>query len=101
MVYGLCRGVGVFVVEWLYYSNRTIIVERADLTDFSSIFVRKMCIFVPRPMKIATFLRKNGETAKRVVDFPRERDTFRNTIMEIVEDFDETSYKNNGKTWKS
>ena len=47
------------------------------------------------------FLRKNGETAKRVVDFPRERDTFRNKIMEIVEDFDETSHNNNGKPWKS
>ena len=55
-----------------------------------------MC-FVSRPMKIVTFLRKNGETAKRVVDFPMERDTFQNEIMEIVEDFDETSYNNNGK----
>ena len=40
-------------------------------------------------MKIVTFLRKNGYPPKRVVDFPRERDTFRNKIMEIVEDFDE------------
>ena len=46
-----------------------------------------MCVFVSRPMKIVTFLRKHGETAKRVVDFPRERDTFRNKIMEIVKDF--------------
>ena len=46
-----------------------------------------MCVFVSRPMKIVTFLRKNGDSAKRVVDFPRERDTFRNKIMEIVEDF--------------
>ena len=38
-------------------------------------------------MKIVTFLLKNGETAKRVVDFPRERDTFRNKNLEIVEDF--------------
>ena len=37
-----------------------------------------MCVFVSRPMKIVTFLRKNAETAKRVVDFPLERDTFRN-----------------------
>ena len=37
-------------------------------------------------MKIVTFLRKNDYTPKRVVDFPRERDTFRNKIMEIVED---------------
>ena len=43
-----------------------------------------MCVFVSRPM--ITFLRKNRQTAKRVVDFPRERDTFRNKIMEIVED---------------
>ena len=47
-----------------------------------------MCVVVSRPMKIVT-LRKNGETAKRVVDFPLERDTFRNKIMEIVKDFDE------------
>ena len=52
-------------------------------------------------MKIVTFLRKNGHPAKRVVDFPMERDTFRNKIMEIVEDFDETSYNNNGTPWKS
>ena len=38
---------------------------------------------------------------KRVVDFPRVRDTFRNKIMEIVEDFDEKSYNNNGKSWNS
>ena len=38
---------------------------------------------------------------KLVVDFPLERDTFRNKIMEIVEDFDEKSYNNNGKPWKS
>ena len=52
-------------------------------------------------MKIVTFLRKNDHHPKRVVDFPRERDTFRNKIMEIVEDFDEKSYNNNGKPWKS
>ena len=75
--------------------------KRADLTDFSLIFVGKMCVFVSRPMKIVTFIRKNGETAKRVVDFPRERDSFRNKIMEIVEDLVEKSYNNNGKPWKS
>ena len=52
-------------------------------------------------MKIVTFLRKNADLPKRVVDFPRERDTFRNKIMEIVEDFDEKSYNINGKPWKS
>ena len=66
----------VVVVEWLKSSKRIIIVRWADLSDFffSSIVVGKMCIFVSRPMKIVTFLRKNGETAKRVVDFHRERD---------------------------
>ena len=34
-------------------------------------------------------------------DFHQERDTFRNKIMEILEDLDETSYNNNGKPWKS
>ena len=52
-------------------------------------------------MKIVTFLRKNGGLPKRVVDFPLERDTSRNKIMEIVEDFNEKSYNNNGKPWKS
>ena len=52
-------------------------------------------------MKIVTFLRKNGGLPKRVVDILRERDTFRNKIMAIVEDFDEQSYNNNGKPWKS
>ena len=79
-----------------------MIVRWADLSDFFSlIFVGKMCVFVSRPMKIVTFLRQNDYSPKRVVDFPRERDTFRNKIMEIVEDFDEKSYNNNGKSWKS
>ena len=52
-------------------------------------------------MKIATFLRKNADTAKRVVDCPKERDTFRNKIVEIVGDFGKKSYNNNGKPWKS
>ena len=92
----------VVVVEWLYYSKRIIIVRWADLTEFFSlIFVCKMCVFVSRPMKIVTFHLKNVYSPKRVVDFPRERDTFRNKIMEIVEDFDGKSYNNNGKPWKS
>ena len=61
--------------------KRIIIVRWADLSE--------MCIFVSRPMKIVTFRRKNDYHPKRVVDFPLERDTFRNKIMEIVEDFDE------------
>ena len=44
-----------------------------------------MCVF-SRPIKIVSFLLKNGDLPKRV-DFLRERDTFQNKIMEIVEDF--------------
>ena len=44
---------------------------------------------------------KKGDLPKRVVDFLLERDTFRNKIMQIVEDFDEQSYNNNGKPLKS
>ena len=46
-----------------------------------------MCGFVSNSIEIVTFLRKNGDLPKQVVDFPRERDTFRNKIMEIIEDF--------------
>ena len=60
-----------------------------------------MFVYVSRPMKIVTFLRKNADPAERVVDVLRERDTFRTIIMEIVEDFDEKSYINNGKPWIS
>ena len=52
-------------------------------------FVGKMCIFVSRSMKIVTFLLKKVTAQKLVVDFLRKRDTFRNKIMEIVEDFTE------------
>ena len=65
-----------------------MIVRWADVSDFFSLIcVCKMCVFVSRPMKFVTFLRKNDYSPKRDVDFPLERDTFRNKIMEIVEDF--------------
>ena len=60
-----------------------------------------MCVFVSRPMKIVTFLGKNGELPKLVVYFLLERDTFRNKIMETFKDFVEKSYNNNFKPWKS
>ena len=60
-----------------------------------------MCVFVSRPMKIVTFLLKNGEARKTGCRFSSERDTYRNKIMEIVEDFDEKSYKKQRKPWKS
>ena len=66
-------------------------LEPNGLTDLSEFFFvdfrRKNVCFVSRPMKIATFLRKNDYLPKRVVDFLRKRDTFRSKIMEIVEDF--------------
>ena len=84
------------------YSKRIIIVRGADVSEFFPlIFDRKLCVFVSRPMKIVTFLKKNGETPKLVVDFLLERDTFRNKTMEIEKDFNEKSYNNNGKPWKS
>ena len=91
----------VVVVEWLIIFKRIIIVRGAHLSELCSmIFVGKTCVFVSRPMKIVTFLRKTVRPT-RVVDFPRERDTFRNKFMEIVEDFDEKSYNNNGEPSKS
>ena len=71
------------------FAKRMIIVRGLTLANFffSLIFVGQMCVCVSRPMKIDTFLRKNGDSQKRVVDFLRERDTFRNKIIEIVEDF--------------
>ena len=56
-----------------------------------------MCVFVSRPMNIATFRWKNGDTPKWVVDFLWEKTHSETKIMEIVEDFDEQSYNNNGK----
>ena len=38
---------------------------------------------------------------KRVVEFSSGKRHIRNIVMEIVEDFDEKSYNNNGKPWKS
>ena len=71
----------VVVVEWLYFFKKKF-EKKADLSEFFSLmFVGKMCVFVSRPMKIVIFLRKNGDLPKRVVDFPRERDKFRNKIM--------------------
>ena len=89
----------VVVVEWFINLKEHLLLEGLTLAFFffSLIFVCKMCVFVSRPVKSVTFLRKNGG----VVDFPLERDTFRNEMIEIVKDFDEKSYNNNGKPWKS
>ena len=68
------------VAERLLILSKWLLLEGLTLAIFFSlIFVGKMCVFVSRPMNIATFLRKNGETQKRVVDFPRERYTHSET----------------------
>ena len=76
---------GVSIMKWL-----TIVVvvleEMTSAKKCSLIFVRKMCVFVSRPTKIATLLRKNGETPKWFVNFLLEKHTFRTKIMKIVED---------------
>ena len=83
VVVGVCLWDG-----YLFYSNR-ILFERL-------ICAKHVCLcFCLTSTEIDTFLLKKRDTAKRVVDFPRERDTFRNKIMEIVQDFDEKSYINN------
>ena len=95
-----CVGVGVVVgvvVEWLITLQENLLLEWLTLAMCSLIFVGKMFVFVSRPMNIVTFLGKTGDPANRVVDFPLERDTFRNKIKEIVDDFGEKSCSNNGK----
>ena len=57
-----------------------------------------MCFFVSRPMKLPLFLRKTVTTN---VDFSLRKTHSENKIMDIVEDFVEKSYNNNGKPWKS
>ena len=72
----------------VFYSTIIIIVRWADLSDFFVDFRRKNVCFCSTSNENCHFSsEKNDYTPKRVVDFPRERDTFRNTIMEIVEDF--------------
>ena len=75
-------------------------IGSADLSEFffSLIVVGEMCVVVSHPMKIVTFLRKDGYTPKRVVDLPLERDTFRNKMMEIVDDFDEQKLQRQRQT---
>ena len=89
------------VVEWLYYSKRIIIDKRAELSDFFRSFSSIKCVFCFTSNEIFHFSSEKRVHPKRVVDFHRERDTFRNKIMEIVEDFEEKSYNNNCEPWKS
>ena len=69
-------------------SKRKIIVGGADLCEKLFVNFLQANIF-SHPMNIDTFPQKNADPPKQVVDFPRERDTFRNKSIEIVGDFDE------------
>ena len=77
-------------------------VRSADLSDFFVDFRRYNGCFCFTSNENCHFSseKKKRDTTKRIDDFHLERDTFRNTIMEIAEDFDEKSYNNNGKPWK-
>ena len=70
------------------YFKRIIIVRGTDLCEFCFVDVRlqNVCFCFTSNEKIATFLRKYGDFPKWVVDFLRERGTFRNKRMEIVVD---------------
>ena len=48
------------------------------MRQFSSV----KCVFLFQSNEIITFSTENADSPKRVVDFPRERDTFRNKVME-------------------
>ena len=78
----------VVLVEWLFYSKRIIIVRGAlTLAIFfvdSRRYNVKICF---TSNENCHFSSENGDLPKRVVDFPLERDKFRNKVMEIVEDF--------------
>ena len=59
-----------------------------------------MFVFVSRPMNIVTFLRKTITPQNGLLIF-LGKETHSETHMEIVDNFDEKSYNNNGKPWKS
>ena len=91
------------VVEWLYYSKWIIIIRWAlTLANFFRRFSVGKCVFLFHVQwKLTLFFGKTVTPQSGLLIFHRERDTFRNKIMEIVRDFDEKSYNNNGKPWKS
>ena len=76
---------------------------RGWLTSAKFLFVdfrlSKVC-FVSCPIEIVHFLWRTTSPQNGVVYFLREEDTFRKN-MQVVTDFVEKSYDNNGKPWKS
>ena len=66
----------LFDVRWLVLLlngyiilKESLLLGRLTLAIFSSIFVGQMCMFVSRPMKIVTFLRKNDYTQNGLLIF--------------------------------
>ena len=72
-----------------------------QLLVFSTIFVGKMCVFVSRPMKIVTFLRKKVTPQNGLLIFLCKETHSETKSWKSSRIFDEKSYNNNGKPWKS
>ena len=68
---------------------------------FSLIFVGKMCVFVSRSMKIATFLRKNGDFQNGLLIFFWKKTHSETKSWKSSRISTKKSYNNNGKPWKS
>ena len=67
-----------------------LLLDGLTLAFFFRSFSSVKCVFLFHVQrKLSLFFGKRLTPPKRVVHFPRERDAFRNKIMEIVEDFDE------------
>ena len=80
------------------YFTRIIPFRKGDLSEFVSlIFVGKMCVFVSRPMKIVTLLRKNGDTQNGLL-ISSGKTHSENKIIEIVEDFVEKKLQQQRQT---
>ena len=72
------------VIEWLIIVKEQLLSE--GLTFANLFFVVKMCFVLSRRMEIVTFLRKNADLPKLVVDFLGEK-IHSGKNMEIVKDF--------------
>ena len=92
--------VGVFFV-WLFFFKKIMLKGLTLAKNCSSIFVCKMCVSVPRPMKIVTFPRNNGDLPNWLLIFFRIETHSEQKSMEIVKDFVEKSFNDNSKPWKS
>ena len=83
-------------------SERIIIVRGADSSKKPHIFDGKMCVFVSRPMKIVTFLRKKRLHPQNGLFIFLGKETHSETkSWKSSRILTKKSYKNNGKPWKS